>query len=147
MGGYPGEKAEEFLLKMGIVRQLQKKIGMISINPQKNVDLIKQSPLFHPNDLNTKMVCPNSLPSLFEEMFPYSLYHYPLTYKIPVYYILGKEDWQLPSVLAFDYFDKIDSPAKELILMEEAKHSPMLEKPEEFLKAMRKVVGRHSQGD
>lgn len=144
MGAYPGERAEEFLNKMGIVRQLQKKIGMININPQKNVELIKQSPLFHPDDLNTRKVCANLLPNLFEEMFPYSLYDYPLTYKVPVYYILGEEDWQVPSVLAVDYFNKIDAPAKELILMKEAKHSPMLEKPEEFLKAMRQVVGWQS---
>lgn len=141
MGAYPGEKAEEFLNKMGIVRQLQKKIGMISINPQKNLERIKESPLFQPDDLNTKKVCANLLPSLFEEMFPYSLYHYPLTYKVPMYYILGADDWQVPSVLGVDYFNKIHAPAKELILIEGAKHAPMLEKPEEFLQAMRKVVG------
>jgi len=141
MGAYPGERAGEFSHKMGIVRQLQKKIGMISINPQKNVEAIKQSPLFHPDDLNTKKVCAHLLPSLFEEMFPYSLYHYPLTYQIPVYYILGEDDWQVPSVLGVDYFNKISAPDKELILIKEAKHTPMLEKPDEFLKAMRKVVG------
>jgi pimeloyl-ACP methyl ester carboxylesterase len=43
--------------------------------------------------------------------------------------------------LGVDYFNKIEAPSKELILIKEAKHSPMLEKPDEFLKAMRKVVG------
>lgn len=140
LGDYPGEKAEDFLRKMWVVRDLQKKMGMINVNSEKNTELIKQSPLFHPEDLYAKNICAKLLPGLFEELYHFSLYDYPLSYKVPIYYLLGKNDWQVPSQLGVDYFKQLTAPHKELILIEDTKHHPMLERPEEFLQAMRKVV-------
>ncbi len=140
LGDYPGERAEEFLRKMWVVRDQQKKMGMISVNTEKNLELIKQSPLFHPADLSAKNVCAKLLPGLFEELYHFSLYDYPLTYKVPIFYLLGKNDWQVPSILGIEYFNQISAPQKELMLIQEAKHHPMLERPEDFLQAMRKVL-------
>ncbi|SEN70710.1 Pimeloyl-ACP methyl ester carboxylesterase [Mesobacillus persicus] len=141
LGDYPGDKPEEMLTKMSVVREWQGKLGMTKFDPQEHLDQIKQSPLFHPDDLKAQNVSAKLLTGLFIEMFHYSLYDYPLTYEVPVYYILGKDDWQVPSILGIEYLKQITAPEKQLLLIKDSMHSPMLEKPTEFLHALRKIIG------
>ena len=140
LGDYPGDRPEEMLRKMTVMRKLQVKLGMTKFDPQEHLEQIKHSPLFHPDDLKAKEVCAKLLTGLFVEMFHFSLYDYPLTYKVPVYYILGEDDWQVPSILGIEYLNQIAAPEKQLILIKDAMHTPMLEKPTEFLHVLRKVV-------
>lgn len=53
-------------------------------------------------------------------------------YKMPIYYILGGNDWQTPYVIAKEYFNKINAPHKEFYLIPNAGHMTMLDQPELF---------------
>lgn len=44
--------------------------------------------------------------------------------EIPVYFVLGKKDLITPTSLVEEYFDKLETPKKELIWFEDMGHSP-----------------------
>lgn len=52
--------------------------------------------------------------------------------KIPVYFCLGKYDYNCPSALVADYYESLQAPSKELIWFEESAHAPCLEEPQKF---------------
>ncbi|MGL5616854.1 MAG: alpha/beta fold hydrolase [Sarcina sp.] len=57
-------------------------------------------------------------------------------YKLPIYYILGENDWQTPYTIASEYFQKIDAPNKKLYLIKNAGHMTMVDNKDDFLKAL-----------
>ena len=61
-------------------------------------------------------------------------------YKIPVYYVLGRNDWQVPSTFAAEYFEKINAPQKGLYWIENAGHATDVDNPRDFSAAVRKIV-------
>ncbi len=61
-------------------------------------------------------------------------------YELPVYYVLGKDDWQTPSVLAAEYFERITAPRKGLYWIENAGHMTDVDNPEMFWQAVREIV-------
>ena len=52
--------------------------------------------------------------------------------KVPVYFVVGKYDYNTPAVLVSKYFRKIKAPKKELILFEKSAHSPLFEESDKF---------------
>ncbi len=77
-----------------------------------------------------------------------------LEFKIPVYFLLGRHDWNEPSVLAAAYLRRIRAPLKGLLWFENAAHFPFLEEPDRFHGAMLSInnaVGsvrdKHRDGD
>jgi pimeloyl-ACP methyl ester carboxylesterase len=59
-----------------------------------------------------------------------------LKFSVPVYFILGRYDYNTPFELAEEYFKKIQAPKKELIWFEKSAHSPNFEEPEKFDEVM-----------
>lgn len=57
-------------------------------------------------------------------------------FQVPIVFLLGRYDWQVPSVLAEQYFDTIDAPCKRLIWFEQSAHNPPFEEPERFVHVM-----------
>lgn len=58
------------------------------------------------------------------------------SFAVPVVFLLGRYDWQVPSVLAARYFDTLTAPCKRLIWFEQSAHNPPFEEPERFVRAM-----------
>ncbi|RMG74465.1 MAG: alpha/beta hydrolase [Bacteroidetes bacterium] len=50
----------------------------------------------------------------------------------PVYLILGRHDWNVPSVQAAAWLDSLQAPAKAVFWMEQAAHGTLEEDPEDF---------------
>lgn len=73
-----------------------------------------------------------SLESLRPEYSKLDLTHY-RTFKVPIFFILGRYDWQVPSVFAEQYFNTIEAPCKRLIWFENSAHNPPFEEPERFV--------------
>ena len=65
-------------------------------------------------------------------------------YRIPFYNVNGDEDYQANYLLAGDYFDKVNAPSKELIIMEHTTHGLLESKSEEFSKILHYLAGNHS---
>lgn len=51
---------------------------------------------------------------------------------VPVYFFLGRHDYQIPSVIAAEYFEQLKAPQKELVWFEQSAHSPCFEEPGKF---------------
>jgi pimeloyl-ACP methyl ester carboxylesterase len=92
--------------------------------------------MFIPEDLEASNISVKLLDGLYSEMVDYYIYEYPLQYSVPMYFILSENDWQITAGQGIVYFQKITPPNKKLILIDEATHSPPLEKRKEFLKAL-----------
>ena len=61
-------------------------------------------------------------------------------FKIPVYFLLGKYDYNTPSVLAEQYFNTIKAPKKKLLWFENSGHSPHWEEPVLFHQRVLQIV-------
>ncbi|MBY8993507.1 MAG: alpha/beta hydrolase, partial [Candidatus Heimdallarchaeota archaeon] len=57
-------------------------------------------------------------------------------FSVPVYFIVGRYDYNTPFELAEQYFKKIQAPKKEFIWFEKSAHSPNFEEPEKFDEVM-----------
>lgn len=76
-----------------------------------------------------------SLESLRPEYSKLDLTRYRV-FQVPIVFLLGRYDWQVPSVLAEQYFNTIDAPCKRLIWFEQSAHNPPFEEPERFVHVM-----------
>jgi len=63
-------------------------------------------------------------------------------YAVPVFYILGRDDWQTPSSLAAEYFEKTNAPSKGLFWIENARHMTDMDNPSDFFKAVREIISQ-----
>lgn len=54
----------------------------------------------------------------------------------PVYFLIGRHDYNTPYELAEKYFNYLEAPKKELIWFENSAHSPMYEEPDRFNEIM-----------
>jgi len=61
-------------------------------------------------------------------------------YELPIVFMLGRHDWQVPAVIAADYFSTISAPQKRLVWFEESAHSPPSEEPAAFARALVEVA-------
>jgi pimeloyl-ACP methyl ester carboxylesterase len=51
---------------------------------------------------------------------------------VPVFFFLGRHDFNTPSQLAAQYLERLDAPLKRLAWFEESAHFPFLEEPDRF---------------
>ena len=65
-------------------------------------------------------------------------------YQVPFYNVNGDEDYQANYILAGDYFDKVNAPSKELIIMEHTTHGLMESKSEDFSEILHDLAEKYS---
>lgn len=73
-----------------------------------------------------------SLEHLWPEFSRLRLVREYTSFRVPVFFLLGRYDWQVPSVVAADYFREIAAPEKHLIWFENSAHNVPFEEPEAF---------------
>ena len=61
-------------------------------------------------------------------------------FEVPVYFLLGRHDYNTPSVLAEQYFDTIKAPKKKLFWFEKSGHSPHWEEPSLFYQRVLQIA-------
>ena len=59
--------------------------------------------------------------------------------KIPVFFISGKYDYNIPWTLVEKYCDSLKAPHKEFIMFEKSGHNPVFEEPEKFNKEIIRI--------
>jgi pimeloyl-ACP methyl ester carboxylesterase len=69
---------------------------------------------------------------LWQELLTVNLKEQASSFKIPIYFVLGKHDYEVPSVLAEQYFKIIEAPKKELIWFENSAHFADIEEHKKF---------------
>jgi proline iminopeptidase len=73
-----------------------------------------------------------SLEQLWDEFRKFDIDDRLTRFEVPVVFMLGRHDFQVPAVLAARYFERINAPAKRLVWFEDSAHNPPFEEPERF---------------
>ncbi len=73
-----------------------------------------------------------SLEALFPELSRTDLFVQVPEVAIPVYFCLGRHDYEVPSELSARYFDELKAPRKELVWFENSAHMPNTEEKNRF---------------
>ena len=60
--------------------------------------------------------------------------------KVPVFFLLGRNDHVVPSDASVAYFDRLSAPSKQLLWFEHSGHEPFADEPEQFNAAMIDLV-------
>lgn len=74
----------------------------------------------------------NSTHLLWKELMTVNLEEQASDLKVPLYFMLGKHDYEVPFMLAEQYLKTLDAPGKELIWFENSAHFPNVEENEKF---------------
>jgi len=80
-----------------------------------------------------------TLNSMWLEIMEVDLLRNNTEFEVPVYFFIGRHDYNAPYCLSEEYFNRINAPAKEFFWFEQSAHSPHFEEPERFYNLM---VGR-----
>ena len=128
--GYVAKETSFFLLRS--------KYGL-NMKMGKLLKLMWKSPIFKLSDIPLMVTAPKRNIQLIKWMTDWSIWDIS-DYGLPVYYILGQDDWQTPSILAAEYFEKINAPRKELYWVNNAGHATNLDNPVDFYKAVREII-------
>jgi pimeloyl-ACP methyl ester carboxylesterase len=83
-----------------------------------------------------------SLDHLWEEFRAFDIDDRLTRFEIPIVFMLGRHDWQVPAVLAARYFERIHAPEKRLVWFEQSAHNPPFEEPARFNRAVVETVSR-----
>ncbi len=79
---------------------------------------------------------------LLEDCMTFRLEELGSEYPVPVYYISGENDWITPVALVKEYYQTVEAPEKEMIILQNAGHSPFLDDSEAFCNAVAGVLGK-----
>lgn len=128
IGEYPGGKVvfdKEFLK----VRKLQ---GKYKVGLELGMDIwiaIFKSPVFKFSDIIAFMKSFKANSKVLSFLGSFNLRTEVKEYKVPVYYVLGGNDWLAPYVIAEYYFKEIKAPNKEVFIIPNAGHFLMMDQP------------------
>ncbi len=135
LSDYPGDISHKgFLKQLGQVRSLQGRYGL-AVNVARVFKAVIKSPIFRLADLASFETGLHTNRNLLSGLLGYSILSV-TEYQTPVCYVLGENDWQVPSVLAAEYFENIKAPYKELHWVEDAGHLTDLDNPAGFHEAV-----------
>ena len=73
-----------------------------------------------------------SLDALFPELYRTDLFVEVPEVPIPVYFCLGRHDYEVPSALSAEYFEALKAPRKQLVWFERSAHMPYTEEADKF---------------
>jgi pimeloyl-ACP methyl ester carboxylesterase len=140
LGDYPGDKFNSnFMEKCGKLRRLQGKYNLaVKMGLSIGITVFK-SPIFKLSDLSALIKGTKANEKVLESLFLFDLKSESEEYKVPIYYILGGNDWQTPYVIAEEYFNRINAPYKNFYLIPNAGHMTMLDQPQLFFEALLEI--------
>lgn len=113
--------------------------------PDMVYDLMLPALMFDPcltmSDIRTIQSGMNfSMDQLFEEIKSFDLGRYGFDFEVPFFIFQGEGDIITPVASARDYFDHVQAPRKEFVLIEHAGHLAEFANPAQFLQELRDRV-------
>jgi pimeloyl-ACP methyl ester carboxylesterase len=73
---------------------------------------------------------------IFPELMKVNLFNQAPHLDVPVWFMLGRHDYEVPSILSEQYFNFLNAPAKNIIWFENSSHMPNTEERDLFNKIM-----------
>lgn len=139
IGVYPESNYEKPMIKkIQSIRILQGKYK-VGMNFGPILEVLFKSPIFKLSDLSSLFKGMSNNKALWNFMFSSNLYSESRIYQVPVFYILGADDYQAPHTIAERYFNTIEAPIKKLFTIKDAAHFMMLDQPEEFAHVLKRI--------
>ncbi|MGL4761976.1 MAG: alpha/beta fold hydrolase [Sarcina sp.] len=140
IGEYPEKACSKTMRsKFDKVERLQRRSSLAGGKTLFMMKSFIKSPLFRLRDLKGFILSRKSNEKLVEFLMKFNLYDYSFNYEVPIFYILGENDWQVPTMISKKYFKEIQAPQKEIYIIKNAKHRPMFENKEEFDRVLKKI--------
>jgi pimeloyl-ACP methyl ester carboxylesterase len=120
-------------------------VKVINDAPNMIMDLILPSMLSSPEHKFSDLIdffkgMKFSLDHLFDELVAFDFDKVGLCFKLPFFIMHGDKDIITPTATAKAYFDKIEAPFKEYVLIRNAGHLACFARPEQFLEELIKRV-------
>ncbi len=140
---YPHANGETPTAKINLLRKWQQIFGFGSSRLNRNnleevmVNTALESPEYSLRDVSFFLKDMSGImPILDKEMDAFRSSKWGVQYQIPMFQLLGRHDWQTPSVLAAQWFETIQAPHKRIVWFEKSAHSPMIDEPKAFAKVL-----------
>lgn len=70
---------------------------------------------------------------VYQQLYDIDLREQATDVDVPVYLLVGRHDINAPTVLAEDYFEKLNAPDKKFIWFEHSGHSPWIDEQDKFI--------------
>ncbi|MBS5081941.1 MAG: alpha/beta hydrolase [Clostridiales bacterium] len=135
---YPPSAYSSDYTEMRTVRTLQSKYGL-SVNMKfGNIIRILAAPYYSFNELiNSAYFNQSKVVNAQGDVVRYlmeeaDINNYGVDYQVPVYYIMGENDYVSPYLPTKEFFEKIAAPDKQIFYIPDADHMPFLSKKAEF---------------
>lgn len=145
IGEYPGEKfSDETLKKIMKIRKIQGQYGL-GVKMWPMCVTAFKSPIFKLSDIFSLMKGFKANKKTTEFLGAFNLMSESAEYKVPMYYILGENDWQVPYVIAKEYFNTINAPSKNIYLIPDAGHFVMLDQIDLFFEALLDINNKEKE--
>lgn len=134
----PTEYGSSYMADMITVRTYQSKYGLSVNMDLGDVIHILATPYYSFNELKSSFIF--SQQKVFNNqgdivrflMEDADARNYGVDYQVPVYYIMGANDYNSPYLLAKAFFDEIVAPDKQIFSIPDADHMPFLSSKAEF---------------
>ncbi len=123
--------------------QAKYKLAGYSGGMHKMLPIFLKSPIFSLNDIPAFLFSLKTNINLLNSLIKYDTSSF-TQFSIPVFFVCGRNDWQVPSVLAEKYFSVINAPEKALYWIENAGHLADIENPSEYNKALHDICNKLS---
>lgn len=81
-----------------------------------------------------------SVQALMPELWTLDLFAIVPAVQVPVYFCLGRHDYEVPSILSARYFEALEAPRKQLLWFESSAHLPNTEEKDKFNRFMVETV-------
>lgn len=126
-------------------RKSRRGLGMLQLrygfypNLFTGIKDVLKSPVFHMKDIPFLILSLLKSSRLDQFLWEYDAAMQP-AFPLPVYYILGVNDWQVPSTVASRFFDRISAPRKHLFWIPDAGHSADMDNPAAFWNAVKNII-------
>lgn len=82
-----------------------------------------------------------SLKAMWDDLVKVNLAENVPKVEVPVYFCVGRHDYNTPGSVSYPYYEMLAAPKKEFIWFERSAHSPCFEEPGRFNEVMEKVLG------
>lgn len=135
--------AENVNQKCPKFRKIQAKYNLTGYSGgnSKLSKIFMKSPIFKLADIFTMLKSMKDNITLLNYLAEYDTSSY-TELSIPTYFICGENDWQVPSVVAEKFYNRISAPDKELYWIKDAGHLTDLDNPTEYNKVLTLICER-----
>jgi pimeloyl-ACP methyl ester carboxylesterase len=135
VGEYPGDRLDDDWLSKSLkIRELQSRYHLTSKSASAAFRGMLRSPIFRLSDISAMFRGATANKDLMRVLADFDLRT--AEYAMPVYYVVGDNDWQTPCQTIQKYHERVVAPRTGFYVVPEAGHMAMIDQPERFARIL-----------